>query len=89
MQDVFMPADRAFAFLESILTLLPIRPLWLCPLAMPDASMYPNLALSSGGAYVYFGFWGAIPQQQTPDYYSTLITEHVQSLGGMQTTVDS
>lgn len=82
LKDVFIPAESAPAFLDSLLTSLPMRPFWLCPVMIKEESPYAHLKTLKPGLSIYFGFWGIVPRQQDQRHYNRMIDLHVNDYGG-------
>jgi FAD/FMN-containing dehydrogenase len=67
VQDVEIPVDRTAEFLRWFDAEVGMRPVWLCPLRLREASgpgsarTWPSYPLRPGSTYVNVGFWGAVP----------------------------
>ena len=84
VQDVEVPIERAADFLAEFCANVPIRPIWLCPLALADSAAWPLYPLAPGETYVNFGFWATAPlgEGQSGDHHNRYVETLVDSLGG-------
>ncbi|GLZ76663.1 FAD-linked oxidase [Actinorhabdospora filicis] len=84
VQDVELPIERAAEFLADFCAEVPIRPIWLCPLALSDSAQWPLYPLAPGRMYVNFGFWATAPLApgQSPDHHNLFVERLVDDLGG-------
>lgn len=82
LKDVFIPVDTAPAFLDALLTTLPVRPFWLCPVMIQSTSPYVHFKGLKSGLSIYFGFWGVVLRQNDQQHYNQLINIKVNECGG-------
>ncbi len=61
VQDVEVPVEHLGDFLDWFDQTVGMRPVWLCPLRLRDATVWPTYPLKPGRTYVNVGFWGAVP----------------------------
>jgi FAD/FMN-containing dehydrogenase len=67
IQDVEIPVERTPEFLRWFDEVVTMRPVWLCPLRLREASgpqsarRWPSYPLEPGTTYVNVGFWGTVP----------------------------
>ncbi len=64
VQDVEIPLERTAEFVRWFLDTIPMRPIWLCPLAVRErdagATPWPLYPMRPGEPYVNVGFWGTV-----------------------------
>ncbi|HTW08292.1 MAG TPA: FAD-binding oxidoreductase [Acidimicrobiales bacterium] len=85
IQDVELPICRLAEFLEELLRVVPVSPLWLCPLQVRDRSAIWDLyRLDPDILYVNVGFWTSVPLQDgmSPTHHNRWLEEEVDRLGG-------
>lgn len=82
LKDVFIPVDAAPRLLDSLLTLMPVRPLWLCPIISNQAMHYSGFSQFQPGLFIYFGFGGIVAKQAVNQDYSQLVDQAVAEFGG-------
>lgn len=82
LKDVFMSADAAPRFLDDLLKLMPVRPLWLCPVMSNQAMHYSGFSQFQPGLLVYFGFGGIVPKRGVDQGYNQLVDQAVAEFGG-------
>ena len=85
IQDVEIPIENSFAFLEFYFREIDIRPCWICPLRPLEAAANWTLYdMKPGALYLNFGFWGSV--RTSPDkatgHFNRRIERIVQELGG-------
>lgn len=84
IQDVEVPIRQASRFLEAFCAEVPIRPIWVCPLALSSARQWPLYPLGIGETYVNFGFWAtvALDPHHERDHHNRRVEELVDDCGG-------
>ena len=86
-QDVEIPVERGAEFLRFFAANVGMSPVWICPLRLRGARVWPLYPLQPGEVYVNFGFWGTAPLPagigvQTDGYYNRLVEDEVARLDG-------
>ncbi|NBD95318.1 MAG: FAD-binding protein [Gammaproteobacteria bacterium] len=81
IQDVDIPIDNAAAFLEEFESAIGIRPVWICPFAVPDGR-FSLFELRTDTPYINFGFWDMVRSDQPDGHYNALVEELVAKHGG-------
>jgi len=84
IQDVEIPVQRGAEFLRFFAANVGMSPVWMCPLRLRGARVWPLYPLQPGEVYVNFGFWGTVPLPagQTVGYYNRLVEDEVARLEG-------
>ncbi len=88
VQDVEVPLENTSRFLDWFLSNIPMRPIWLCPLAVREQDAgeqpWPLYPLRRGEVYVNVGFWGTveIPEGGTDGDANRRIEQVVAELDG-------
>lgn len=82
VQDVELPVERTFEFLEWFLETVPITPIWLCPLRLRDHDGWPLYPMRPDHTYVNVGFWSSVPAGATEGATNRLIEAKVSELDG-------
>ncbi len=81
IQDVDIPIAHAAAFLADFDAAVGIRPVWICPFAVPgdDFSLF---RLRTDTAYINFGFWDRVRTREADGHYNALVEDLVARHGG-------
>lgn len=98
VQDVEVTVDKLPEFVEWFLGACDIRPLWMCPIRLLDASKdltakgdlttgiaapWPLYPLKPGTTWVNIGFWSAVDGTEgDPGAFNRRIEEEISTLGG-------
>jgi FAD/FMN-containing dehydrogenase len=61
VQDVEIPLAATAEFLRWFLRVVPIEPIWLCPLRLRSDHSWTLYPLMPGETYVNVGFWSSVP----------------------------
>jgi FAD/FMN-containing dehydrogenase len=82
IQDVAIPVGNAVAFLDFLLSRIPITPIWICPFrASAESKSYPLYPVEPG-LYINFGFWDVVAGAPQPGWYNRQVEAAAQALGG-------
>ena len=86
IQDVDIPLPRAQDFLDFLLRVIGILPIWICPLRQAGPEAFPLYPIASQTLYINFGFWDVVQSSvaNTPDHFNRLIEREVTRLGGIK-----
>ncbi|HEY5978503.1 MAG TPA: FAD-binding oxidoreductase [Microlunatus sp.] len=80
VQDVEVPIERTEEFLDWFLSVVPIAPIWLCPVRQRERwSLYP---MRTGHTYVNLGFWSTVPGGAGEGETNRRIEREVRRLDG-------
>jgi pimeloyl-ACP methyl ester carboxylesterase/FAD/FMN-containing dehydrogenase len=85
IQDVQIPVGRLAEFLTGFQRMVPISPIWLCPLRQRDPHARWDLyRLDPSTLYVNVGFWSSVPLRpdMRPDHHNRWVEDEVERLGG-------
>jgi FAD/FMN-containing dehydrogenase len=81
VQDVEVPLERTAEFLQWFLRVVPIEPVWLCPVR--TTAEWPLYPIAPGRTYVNVGFWSTVPRDpRDPAATNRLVEEQVTRLEG-------
>ncbi|NDY94340.1 FAD-binding oxidoreductase [Wenzhouxiangella limi] len=72
IQDVDIPIANAADFLADFDAQIGIRPVWICPLIVPE-SRFSLFSLQTDTTYINFGFWDMIRSAEPDGYYNARV----------------
>lgn len=77
---------RAQDFLDFLLQVIGILPIWICPLRQGGAKPFPLYPIASKTLSVNFGFWDVVQSSagNAPDHFDLLVEREVTRLGGIK-----
>jgi len=87
IQDVDIPIEAAPEFLRFFLREIGIKPVWICPIGVFDASNRFSLyAMDPGKTHINFGFWDVVKSRQGlgEGHFNRLVERKVRELGGVK-----
>ncbi len=86
IQDVDIPLPRAQDFLDFLMRIIGILPIWICPMRQPGSEAFPLYPIASQTLYINFGFWDVVQSSvaNAPDHFNRLIEREVTRLGGIK-----
>jgi len=89
IQDVPIPLENSSEFLEFLLKVIGISPIWVCPTKIQDKTKFPLFPLKIETHYINFGFWQMIPSNKPENYYNKLVEKKVDKLKGIKSLYSS
>jgi len=81
IQDVDIPIASAAAFLADFEAEIGIRPVWICPLVVPEAG-FSLFQLRTDTPYINFGFWDLVRSSEPDGHYNARVEALVAKHGG-------
>jgi FAD/FMN-containing dehydrogenase len=83
IQDVDIPIEHTYEFLDFLLREIGVLPIWICPFRSYDPSVTCDLyALDPRKLYLNFGFWDTVPSTQAEGHFNRKIEAKALALCG-------